>query len=106
MYRVSGRHSNFFAGAPGYSEKRRQISTRMRTRHLGNRFRWAFAHDTSARPSPSRAEVDDPVRRLYDLEIVFDHDDGITLLHEPVEHFQQDPDVLEVEAGRRLVENV
>ena len=55
---------------------------------------------------PPPAHVDDPVSRLDHVEIVLDHDDRVPLLDETVEHFEQLVDVVEVQAGRRLIENV
>ena len=51
-------------------------------------------------------EVDDPVGRLDDVEVVLDDDDGVALVDEAVEHLEESPDVFEVQAGRRLVEHV
>ena len=52
------------------------------------------------------AEVDHPVGGLDDVEVVLDHDHGVALLDQAVEHFEQLADVLEVEAGGGLVEDV
>lgn len=53
-----------------------------------------------------RPQVDDPVRRLDHLEVMLDHHDRIPLFHQRVEHFEQLPHVLEMQAGRRFVEDV
>src|SRR5262245_43959528 len=53
-----------------------------------------------------RAEIDDPVRRLDHVQIVLDHQHGVAAIDQPMEHFQQQPDVLEMQPGRRLVEDV
>ena len=52
------------------------------------------------------AEVDDPVRGLDDVEVVLDHDHRVAVVAQPVQHGQQQLDVVEVQAGRRLVEDV
>ena len=51
-------------------------------------------------------EVDDPVGGLDDVEVVLDDDDRVAGVDEPVEHLEELLDVGEVEAGRRLVEEV
>src|SRR5258706_8223 len=67
-------------------------------RTRGNDFAAGFA--------AFRPEIDDPVGRLDDFEIVFDHEHGVAAFHELVQHFEQFPHVLEVQAGRRLVQYV
>src|SRR5439155_12582724 len=62
--------------------------------------------DAAAQLSALGAEIDDPVGRFHDVEIVLDDDDRIPLVHQPVQHFQQQPHVLEVQARRRLVEDI
>src|SRR5690606_8055705 len=53
-----------------------------------------------------RSEVDHPVSALDDVEVVLDHDDGVALLDERLEHPQELADVLEVQPRRGLVEDV
>ena len=62
--------------------------------------------DLAALVATLRAEVDDPVGGLDDLQIVFDHDHGVALLHQRLEHVEQFADVFEMEAGGGLVEDV
>ena len=47
-------------------------------------------------------KIDDPVGPLDDVEVMLDHDDGVTRIDQAVEYLDQDPDVVEVEAGRGL----
>ncbi len=37
---------------------------------------------------------------------MFDDDHAVALVHQPVEHCQQFPHIVEVQAGRRLIENI
>ena len=61
----------------------------------------------SAAPLPALgAEVDDVVGGLDHVEVVLDHDDGVAGVDKSVKHVEQALDVGEVEAGRRLVEDV
>ena len=53
-----------------------------------------------------RAHVEQPVGGLDHVEVVLDHDDGVALVDEPLQHLEQLLDVGEVQAGRRLVEDV
>src|SRR5690606_1473038 len=53
-----------------------------------------------------RTHIDDPVGGLDDVEVVLDHDHGVAAVDQPVEHAEQPPDVLEVQAGGRLVQDV
>ena len=69
-------------------------------------FGRALGDDAAARVTRLGTHVDDPVGRLDHVEIVLDDDDRVSLLHETVEHLEQLVDVVEMQAGRRLVENV
>ena len=51
-------------------------------------------------------EVDDPVGRLDHLEVVLDDDHRVAQVGQAVDHVQQLADVVEVQAGGRLVEDV
>ncbi len=50
------------------------------------------------RSPPSGPEVDDPVGRLDDVEVVLDDEDGVAAVDEPMEDLEQLLDVGEVEA--------
>ena len=63
-------------------------------------------HHLSAASSALGAEVDDPVGRLDHVEIVLDNHDRATRLDQPAKRRQQLADVVEVQAGGRLVEDV
>ena len=51
------------------------------------------------------SEVDDPVRAFDDFQVVLDDDDAVAFLNEAVEDFDEERDIIEVEACRRLVED-
>jgi hypothetical protein len=53
-----------------------------------------------------RAEVDDMIGRFDHVQVVFDYDDGMADVDRAVQALQQPIDVREVQAGRRLVQNV
>src|SRR3546814_3546330 len=52
------------------------------------------------------AEVEDVIGGLDDVEIMLDDDHAVALLDERLEHFEQLADILEMEPGGRLVEDV
>ena len=70
-------------------------------RHVGGR---AHADDFAAGIAALRPEIDDPIRRANDIEVVFDHDDGVAALDELAKGAQQRGDIIEMKARRRLVE--
>ena len=63
-------------------------------------------HDLAAPRAALGAEIDHPVGRLYDVEIVFNDDDGIAMVAQPMKHSQELVDVVEVKPGRGLVQNL
>src|ERR1700733_954709 len=72
----------------------------------GNLLRGAVGDDAAA-PFPAlRARVEDVVGVADDVEIVFDDDDGVAEVGEVVKDFEEFADVVEVEAGGGLVEEV
>jgi hypothetical protein len=72
----------------------------------GDELGSSFRNDEAATRAAFGTHVDDPVGGLHHVEVVFDHDDAVALVDQRLEHQQQFPDVLEVQAGRRLVQNV
>ena len=52
-----------------------------------------------------RADVDDPVGGLDDIEVMLDHDDAVALVDKSLEGLQQDGYVIDVESGGRFVED-
>ena len=76
------------------------------SRLRGDVFRSPLRHDSPAARAALGAEVDDVVGRLDDVEVVLDDDDRVALVDELVQHVEQLVRVLEVQAGRRLVEDV
>ncbi len=69
-------------------------------------LRRALGHDAAAPGAALRSQVDDPVGRLDDVQVVLDDDDRVAGVHEPMEHLEQLLHVREVEARGGLVEDV
>src|SRR5690606_16584320 len=65
-----------------------QITASVRLRHAGHGFWCTACDDFAATVATLRAKVDDPVRCLDDVEIVFDDHDGIALVAQLVQHAQ------------------
>ena len=78
----------------------------MRVGTGGDRLGRSGHHHPSAAGSSFGSEIDDPVGGLDDIEVVFDHQDGVPLVDEPVEHVQQFADVGKVQAGGGFIEQV
>src|SRR3984885_15052573 len=69
-------------------------------------FRRALRDDGAAARTALRAHVDDPVRCLDHIQVVFDDDYRIALVHKAVDDIEQLADVFEMQSGGGLVENV
>src|SRR5258706_7590051 len=67
---------------------------------------WPLEDDPPAVVAGAGTEIDHPVSPRDDLEVVLDHDDGPTAIDQPVEQADEVVDVLHVQPGRRLVEDV
>src|SRR3954471_2841104 len=63
-------------------------------------------HDLAARAAPLRPHINDPISRLDDVQIVFDDHDGIALVAQPMQDVEQLRYVVEMQPGRRLIEDV
>src|SRR5690606_3163897 len=57
-------------------------------------------------PRRLRPQVDDPVGTLDDIEVVLDDQDGVAQIDEAVNDGQQLADVVKVQPGGRLVQDV
>src|ERR1700735_2232985 len=66
----------------------------------------AAGDDQAAACAAFWAEVDDPVGGLDDVEVVLDDDDGVAGLDQAGQHAQELADVVEVQAGGGLVQDV
>src|SRR5450759_3547808 len=79
---------------------------RIRRLHFHDLLGRAGGDDQASGGAALRAEVDNPVGRLDDVEVVLDHQHRVAAVHQLVQHLEQHADVLEVQAGGRLVEDV
>ena len=68
---------------------------------------WCAFGDNYATSVPAfRTHVDDPVGRLDNFEIVFDHDHRVSLVHQLVENLEKFGNIVEMKPSRRLIENI
>ena len=72
----------------------------------GDVFRGAGGDDVAAGVATFGAEIDDPVGRFDHFEIVLDDQHRVTGLDQRVQHLEELADIVEVQPGRRLVEDV
>jgi len=70
----------------------------------GHVFRSSRCYDLTALVSALGTQVDDPVGRLDDLQIVLDYEDGVAGIGQAVQDVQELSDVMEVQSGGRLVQ--
>src|SRR5438876_8234594 len=72
----------------------------------GDLFGRALRDDAAAAFAAFGAEIDDPVGLFDDVEIVLNDEDGVAERDEALENVEKFADVVEVQAGGGLVENV
>ena len=89
-----------------YAEHRGQNLTRVALLHCGNLFGASLGHHRSAAVSAFGTHIDDPVGTLDHVQIVFDHNDRVPLIHQTVEDIEQLAHIVEVQASCRLIEHV
>src|SRR3954451_23898312 len=91
---------------PCLRQHRRQEFARIASWRFRDVFRRAPGDDLAAAVAAFGAEVDDPVGGLDDFEIVLDDDDRVALRDQLVQHLQEFLDVVEMQAGGRLVKDI
>src|SRR6185437_195013 len=84
----------------------RQVPSRRRLRYCADRLGGALGDDASAALASLGTEVDDPVGRLDDVQVVLDDHQRIACIAQLVKHGQQLCDVVEMQPGGGLVEDV
>jgi hypothetical protein len=87
-------------------EVRSEEAARVRGGRVHNLFGWADGDDVAARFAAFGAEVNDVVGGFDDIEIVLDDEQRAARFDERAKGGEQLVDVVEVEAGGRLVEDV
>ena len=72
----------------------------------GNQLGASLNHDPAAGIARVGAHLDDPVGSLDDIEVVLDHEDGMTRVDQTIEDHNQLADVINVKTGGRLIEKI
>ena len=85
------------AGEPLTAETRAEIE---------DTFRCPLSNHAATTGTPFGPQIDHMIGRLDYVQVVLDHDDGVALLDEFVEHVEELPGVLEVEARRGFIQYV
>ena len=83
-----------------------EILTGVAARAPGNSFRRALRDNLAAGVAAFRPQINDPIRRFDHLEIVLNHQERVARGTEFEQHLEQLGDVMEVQTGGGLVENV
>src|ERR1700693_2405328 len=69
-------------------------------------FRWALGNDASPFFTTFGSEIDDPIRLFDDVKVVLNDQDGVAQCHKTIENIEKFFNVVEMQAGCRLVENI
>ena len=72
---------------------------------LGNLLGRTARNHFAALVSRFGAKIDNPIRALDHLEIMLNHDNGMTAIDQPLKQLQQHRDIVEMQSSRRLIEN-
>ena len=78
----------------------------MRMRDRGDVLRRALGDDLATVFATLRAKIDGPVGVAHHIDVVLDDDDSVAKIGQPMQHLEQPPNVVEMESGRGLVEQV
>src|SRR5581483_6327264 len=69
-------------------------------------LRRALSNNLAALLPAFRTKIDDPIRVSNHVQIVFDDDDRIAEIGQPMQDFEQLANVVEVQSGGRLVQQI
>src|ERR1700730_13420772 len=83
----------------------REKFARVRLRYFCHLLRRSSGDHFTAVITRFRAEIDNPIRAFDDFEVVLDHHDRMSATDQSLEQTQRHGDVVEMQSGRRLVED-
>jgi len=81
-----------------------QRATGVRSGRLHHVLRRTHANHAAAGVAAFRSQIDDPIGRSYEIEVVFDHQHRMSGIDEASESAQQLCDIVEMQTGRWFVE--
>jgi len=73
---------------------------------LGYDFWRTFGNYFAALLTSFWTEVNDPIGGLYDFQVVFNDDDGVAHVNEPMQDIEQTLNIVEMQPDSRLIQNV
>jgi len=84
----------------------RQALTGVRSWRSRDLFGRADGNNAPALLAPLRSQVDHPIGAFDHIEMVFDHQNGVSGVHQALQDTQQPVNISDVQAGRRFIEDV
>src|SRR5690625_3091547 len=82
------------------------MMSRMALRRAYDIFNCTINDNCSATDTTFRTQVDDIIRHFDDIEVMFDDDDRISVIHKSLQHFDELAYIFGMEAGRRFVQYI
>ena len=73
---------------------------------VGDIFRCTGGYDCATAVTTFRSKVDNPISGFYHIQVVFNDDDGIAVIAEPVQYGKQLFNIVEVQAGSGFIKDV
>jgi hypothetical protein len=83
-----------------------QESACMGCRHLRNRLRPAAGDNTPAPVSTFRAYINNPIRRLNNIKVMFDDNNCISQFNQSIQNMKQMLDIRWVQTSGGLIEDI
>src|SRR5439155_9067445 len=83
-----------------------QVLSSVAPRGSRDMIRWPLGDDAASTGTSLGTEVDYPVSRLDHIQVVLDHDHGIAVVTQAMQDGEQHLDVVEMQAGGRLIKNI
>jgi hypothetical protein len=87
-----------------FGQRLRQGLSSVAPRATGDLLRGALGNQSPAAVSRIGPQVDQPIRRFDQIEIVFDDDKRMAGINKPLKRAQKHPHIIEVQARGRFVE--
>ena len=75
-------------------------------RFVSNLFGSSHGHDLPTSSAPFGPQIDQPIRGLDHVQIMFDHDDRVAPIHQSIQDIQQPANVVKVQSGGRFVQQI
>ena len=83
-----------------------KIDSSIRILAGNNLIRRTFKNKIAALVSALRAKIDDIIRRLDDIEIVLNDNDGVAIVNQTIENTDELFNIIRMKTGRRLIKSI